>query len=128
MVLSDNDIKKIIEGDSKLLVDSADSIGRSISRLSSSQIRRPFGMVKKMEMKYREKLDKSAIKDIMLLKPKLAYAAARDKSPEAWDLKDNLCKAIDFIKVETEGDFGRFKTFCSFFEAILAYHKVYGGK
>jgi CRISPR-associated protein Csm2 len=59
--------------------------------------------------------------DIVLLKPKLAYAAARQSS--AQPLSDVMSVAID--KVHSVQDFERL---VQFIEAIIAYHKAAGGK
>lgn len=59
--------------------------------------------------------------DIVLLKPKLAYAAARQSS--ARPLSDVMSVAID--KVHSVQDFERL---VQFIEAIIAYHKAAGGK
>ena len=57
-----------------------------------------------------------------MLKPKLAYAAARNRNVE--ELKDALTQAINQVDNHEK----RFKNFVDFFEAILAYHRAYGGE
>jgi CRISPR-associated protein Csm2 len=59
--------------------------------------------------------------DVVLLKPKLAYAAARQDAVKS--LNQVMSKAID--KVHSEEDFDRL---VQFMEAIIAYHKAEGGK
>ncbi|MEC4892638.1 MAG: type III-A CRISPR-associated protein Csm2 [Oscillatoria sp. PMC 1051.18] len=59
--------------------------------------------------------------DIVLLKPKLAYAAARQKA--AKPLSQVMSTAID--KVHSVEDFNRL---VQFIESIIAYHKAEGGK
>jgi CRISPR-associated protein Csm2 len=59
--------------------------------------------------------------DIVLLKPKLAYAAARQRS--AKPLEEVMSVAID--KVESTKDFERL---VQLIESIIAYHKAEGGK
>lgn len=124
MALPDNGkIKQIIEGDTKVLVEVAEELGKHLNKneLTTSQIRNVFGSVKKMEMRgFKEK-------ELLLLKPKLAYAASRPgaKSKRGLsDLRSVLSTAIDFVgNNETY-----FENFCNFFEAILAYHRAAGGK
>ena len=60
--------------------------------------------------------------DLVMLKPKLAYAAARNDA--VTDLKDALTQAIDRVGDDPQ----RFKNFVDFFEATLAYHKAAGGQ
>ena len=57
-----------------------------------------------------------------MLKPKLAYAAARHRSVE--QLKEALTIAIDKVG----NDEKKFQNFVDFFEATLAYHKDAGGR
>lgn len=59
--------------------------------------------------------------DVVLLKPKLAYAAARQRS--AKPLEEVMRVAID--KVESTKDFERL---VQLIESIIAYHKAEGGK
>ena len=62
----------------------------------------------------------------MLLKPKLAYVAARaprGREASTEKLRDALTQAIDQID-----DYNKFKNFVDFFEATLAYHKAAGGQ
>ena len=63
-----------------------------------------------------------------MLKPKLAYAAARNQA--VTDLKDALTQAIDKVidEVAEEKKKFKFKNFVDFFEATLAYHKAAGGQ
>jgi len=117
----DNTIRHIIEGDTKALVKEAKQLGTQLkkNKLTTSQIRNVFGSIKKMEMRgFKEN-------ELILLKPKLAYAASRPGAERGTsDLREVLSTAIDFVgNNETY-----FENFCDFFEAILAYHRAAGGK
>jgi CRISPR-associated protein Csm2 len=64
-----------------------------------------------------------------LLKPKLAYAAGRaGNKDKIHELRPVLDQAIDAVKPNEAGAIDRMNTFVQFLEAILAYHKAYGGK
>lgn len=114
-------IERIIHGDTKELIDTAKRVGEDLKRdgLTTSQIRNIFASVKKMEMKgFNEK-------ELLFLKPQLAYAAARSGAKEGTKkLKDILTSAIDAVG----NDEKRFENFCKFFEAILAYYQAAGWK
>ena len=114
-------IKKIILGDTRSLVEKAEVLGEHLKQkgLTTSQIRNVFGSVKKMEMRgFKEQ-------ELLLLKPKLAYAANRSGAKQGTkDLRKILSTAIDFVEDSQE----HFENFCNFFEAILAYHRAAGGK
>lgn len=112
--------KKVITEGGEILVKEAEKFGEQLARnLTTSQIRNIYGAVKKMQMKGGE-LDTHKL---LILKPKLAYAAKRHGGGVE-TLKDVLTQAIDFV----EKDSANFSRFVDFFEAILAYHKAYGGR
>lgn len=97
--------------------------------LTTSQIRNVFGEVKRIQMKATttETLDELAL---LMLQPKLAYAAKRADKEGTRELKDVLTEAIKKVLEEgtdIEIKKVRFENFSNFFEAILAYHKSSGG-
>lgn len=108
----------VIEEGGQPLVDAAEKLGETLQKrgLKTSQIRKVYGAVKKIQMSKEFRRN-----DLIMLKPKLAYAAAREKA--VTDLKDALTQAIDRVG----GDRQKFKNFVDFFEATLAYHKAAGG-
>jgi CRISPR-associated protein Csm2 len=115
-------IQQVIQHGGKTLVDVAEKLGPRLheEKLTTSQIRNVFGTVKVLQI--REKFDSH---EFVLLKPKLAYAAARAKqrdrkSTGAETLKRVLSWAID----EVGNDEVKFDLFVDFFEAILAYHRA----
>ena len=111
--------ENVIEEGGNALVTAAKDLGNRLQRrrLKTSQIRKVYGTVKKIQMS-----DEFRQNDLIMLKPKLAYAAARNN--EVADLRDALTQAIDKVG----GDPQRFKNFVDFFEATLAYHKAAGGQ
>ena len=109
----------------------AEEFGESLARtLSTSQIRNVFGEVRRIQQKIQQKgITNSFDSEVLLLKPKLSYARARANA--ARDLESVLSSAIDAIfqnAINPEQKFQRFENFANFFEAILAYHRAYGGK
>lgn len=118
--LSPEQIRQVIQQGGKILVRVAEGLGPRLhqGRLTTSQIRNIYGMVKQMEMRGFN------ADEFVLLKPKLAYAAARAGERGVQELRDVLTEAIDAV----ESDEGKFARFVDFFEAILAYHKAAGGK
>jgi CRISPR-associated protein Csm2 len=95
--------------------------------LTRSQIRNIFTEVRKIEALWDAQPD-SALRRLNMLKPKLAYATARNDSVR--DLQDVLSRAIDAVNQadETEERKKRFQRFMDLFEAILAYHRAEGGR
>lgn len=86
----------------------------SVSKLTTNQLRKFFGEVKRQQMQGYDTTD------FVLLKPKLAYAVGRTKQEsKIKDFYNVLSKAIDLVDSEA-----KFKNFIKFFEAIVAYHKA----
>ena len=91
-----------------------DGKSRNLGKLTTNQLRKFFGEVKRQQLL---KFNKS---DFVMLKPKLAYAVARaDKGNKIQDFYYVLSNAIDKVTNEKE-----FKNFIKIFEAIVAYHKA----
>ncbi|HXF06609.1 MAG TPA: type III-A CRISPR-associated protein Csm2 [Blastocatellia bacterium] len=114
------EVQRAIREGGRALVDLAERLGPQLKegRLTTSQIRNIYGMVKQMEIRGFD------ANEFVLLKPKLAYAAARANVPGADTLKEVLTCAID----EVGTDATKFARFVDFFEAILAYHQAAGGR
>ena len=95
--------------------------GRTItiaSKLTTSQLRKFFGEVKRQDMNGYDETD------FVLLKPKLTYAVGRaDKNSKIKDFFNVLSKAMDEVVKSTTPETS-FKNFIKIFEAIVAYHKA----
>jgi CRISPR-associated protein Csm2 len=130
---SQKDLEIIIAGDdvasARLTNQWGKNLGTALQRdLATAQIRAIFGKVRQIEMNWGidENADASR-RDLILLKPKLKYQAARKK--EVKDLAELLSNAIDLVDRDDNIDTRiKFQRFVDFFEAILAYHKAAGGK
>lgn len=97
-----------------------EEFGKFISRdLTTSQIRNVYGELKRIQMKGYENEKTS----FLLLKPKMAYAAKRANKRGVTIFKDVFNKAYDIID-----NTKKYENFMSVMEAILAYHKAFGGK
>lgn len=100
----------------------AEEMGEFMAKngLTNSKIRSIYGEIKRIQMGEFEK-EKSSF---YLLKPKVAYALGRDEKNEG--LK--LFKKIFDKSSESVNNQKSYLNFCNLIEAILAYHKAYGGK
>ena len=111
------------------LVSFAEGLGSFLANrregISTSQIRNIFGEVKKIEMEWGRSPESSWVR-LQLLRPKLAYTAKKSErtSVRGLALKEVLSAAILCI----EGEIENFQRVVNFFEAILAYHRAYGGQ
>ncbi len=131
--ISADDLKKIMTEDSaeavRLLIQKAEELGEELSKkLTTSQIRNIFGEVRSIEQEVgleEKTLPLNVQRRLLMLKPKMAYQVGRFSNNGGLKaLVDTLSQAIDLI----ENDVRRFHTFVDLFEAILAYHRCYGGK
>jgi CRISPR-associated protein Csm2 len=107
--------------------DLTSKVKKEKERLTTNQIRNFFGEVRRIQLKG-VLAEKTAF---LLLRPKLAYAAKRADNPSAEDFKQVMEQAhIVVMQAENnDAEFEkRFKNYIDFLEAILAYHKAYGGK
>ena len=128
-LLSSSDCKRIIiEGDAKVLTACAQTIGTGLAgQLTASQIRNVFGTVRQIETIWGRRTtpvqQAQAARQLILLKPKLAYQAKRLRSRGMEELVRVLVPAIDLVGDRRE----HFQNFVDFFEAIVAYHVAAGG-
>ena len=117
------------------LVSEAKTLAGQIYKdLKSSQVRKVFTEVRKIEALW-EQTEKrqSALRRLVMLKPKLAYQEKRQEGRNGSPLKPlaaALTSAIDVVANEKDADKqdAYFRNFVDFFEAVLAYHKYLGGK
>jgi len=105
------------------IVEIADKLGKFLKNkgLKTTQIRRFLDGIRRIDAA----ADKDHFKrdDVVLLKPKLAYAAGRDQR-KVKPLMEVLNPAIDAVK----DDYNDFKKLINLIESIVAYHKFYGGE
>ena len=95
-------------------------------QVSTSQIRKFFGSLKKIQASF----EKSKY-EIILLEPKLAYAVGRDYDKNKGIYKTKIKDLYDLLKPlirEIKEDKTRFNNFVNIVEAIVAYHKAAGGE
>lgn len=112
------------------LVRVAKEVGEQLARrfrLRSAQAHKFYSEVRRiaMDVQYREdQADKArAFRELTLLRPKLAYQARREIQGGK-ELQRVLDPAIELVGTDAE----RLRRLAEFFEAILAYHKFYGGE
>lgn len=143
-LVSPDELRTIITDpeETETLVKVADRLAKRFAsmkdrdKLSTSQIRALFGEVRQIENKWSmEHMRERALRRLILLKPKMAYRARKERGQAVRELVDVLSPAVDLVvqaEVKTAGERGKdtldgnFQRFVEFFEAILAYHKAYG--
>ncbi|TNJ40312.1 type III-A CRISPR-associated protein Csm2 [Chlorobaculum thiosulfatiphilum] len=84
------------------------------NNITSSQLRNVYLRVKKA----------GNCEELLLLRPKIAYVGGRSDS---YDMK-TFVFLLDRLIENLDDNKEKMKQFQSFFEAVIAYHKYYGGK
>ena len=121
----------------RALTETAEKIGEALANdVTTSQIRNIFGTVRMIEQEVKTLEDDKPLpirvqRNLQMLRPKLAYQYGRvqgrddDRKKAAMGaLTSILSQAIALVG----SDVRRFRNFMDFFEAILAYHRRYGGR
>jgi CRISPR-associated protein Csm2 len=139
-LVDDAQLHTIIASDTVESVRALDDAARRISErlhdhITTSQIRNIFGAVRMIEQDTKglhpdDALPMAVQRALMMLRPKLAYQYGRtsgreDKKASMGALTIILSNAITVV-LDT-GNQTAFRNFVDFFEAILAYHRYYGG-
>ena len=133
--ISASDLHTIIAdaNGAQTLVRCADQLGRSLKEngLTTSQIRALFGEVRQIEGQWSidDASRDKARRRLILFKPKMAYRARKEHGRAVQELVGVLDPALQEVVQEKDvkKQDENFKRFVEFFEAILAFHKAYGG-
>jgi len=106
------------------LVNIADEMGEYLKSLDlkTTQVRRFLDGVRKIDA-VSDKGKKFSKDLVILLKPKLAYAAGRDK-----DKIGPLMQVLEPAITAGSRTYEDFKRLLALIEGIMAYHKYYGGR
>lgn len=121
----------ITKGADDSMIHFAEIIGKFLSplkkddksSLTNSQIRNVFGEIKRIQMSIDSKGWDLIKPSFYLLKPKVAYAAGRNRNLGIVAFKIFFDKAFDNVTNKQE-----YLNFCNLIEAVLAYHRAFGGK
>ncbi|MCC5943488.1 MAG: type III-A CRISPR-associated protein Csm2 [Bernardetiaceae bacterium] len=135
-----DDTINYVERLGKLLAGQGPDLGEEgggFRALTTSQIRNVFGEVRRIQGSLGKDEKSEGVQStmtlkssILMLQPKLAYATARagTRGSEIFQIVlTEALKAIDTSK-DNKVIAKQYQNFCDFFEAILAYHKVNGGR
>ncbi|HRP56363.1 type III-A CRISPR-associated protein Csm2 [Agriterribacter sp.] len=94
-------------------------------KVTTSQLRKFFGEIKRIQADF-----ENASMDLILLDPKIAYAVGRAKKEARGDKKvkiEDFYNQIAPMVSKIGNSQKKFKHFVQICEAIVAYHKQYGG-
>jgi CRISPR-associated protein Csm2 len=114
----------IVDENPDKLVEAARALAEDNKGVSSSQIRGLFTSIRQIQLSWSTD-PKRAYRQAKLLQPRVAYAADRNS---IGTLKDVVDHSIALVSGSDEERRKRYSNFVDFFEAIVAYHKAFGGK
>ena len=97
------------------------------NEVKTSQLRTFYSAVSSIRFQFQEKpeFSPSIERSLILLKPKLAYAVGRHKTLRGF--RSFMMQAIDGV-VNSNDKHKALTNFFDLLEAVVAYHKFYGGK
>lgn len=108
----------------------ADHYGRmfaQIDKVKTNQVRNVFSSINGIRTNFKiQRIFNDEIEtEIVLLKPMMAYAAGRQKA--LMNFKDFMFSTIDAV-LNSANKTKAIESFFHLIEAVVAYHKFYGGK
>lgn len=122
-----NELSDLATIDPEELNRLAESKSREFVNIKTNQIRIFFSAVSTLRQHFRDtrRYDKELERSLILLKPRLAYAAGRQ--PVVKPFQAFMTQAIDGVTGSENRDLA-VRNFFSLVEAVVAYHKFHGGK
>jgi CRISPR-associated protein Csm2 len=107
----------------------AEEWGRKLTEIKTHQIRTLYSAVQSIRVRADrgEATPDEVSRRLVFLKPKLAYASARQPGPAMRELREYLVRAIDGVITSSDPTKAR-DNFFFLMEAIVAYHKFHGGR
>lgn len=105
-----------------------DRRGNTVMPLTTSKIRGILSMVSELYTEAQHtagaELSAELASQVQYLKMRIAYEAGRDRDVKAFVEKAGLMENLSDVK----RDKAKLLLFCNYMEALVAYHRYYGGK
>ena len=123
-----NECDKSTELSNVHLIEYSEILGTyfMVSRLTVTQMKKFLDGLRQLENYIKSRTSETfSNENLLLLKVHLIYAAAREKKAKPFMMVINT--AIDKVRKNGQEGFEDFKKLVKFIEAIIAYHKYYGG-
>ena len=123
-----NECDKSTELSNVHLIEYSEILGTyfMVSRLTVTQMKKFLDGLRQLENYIKSRTSETfSNENLLLLKVHLIYAAAREKKAKPFMMVINT--AIDKVRKNGQEGFEDFQKLVKFIEAIIAYHKYYGG-
>ena len=121
-VLTDEKIDTILNINSENaneVIEIAEDLAKKLEEIPSSKMRDFYDYVLRIDE------DGDWYKELVLLKPKLAYNFGKETNRRKKEALEKLAGTFSKIIDEINNDKDKFKNFKTFFEALVAYHKIH---
>lgn len=125
--MNDSSFEDLSKWTPRKIDEKASEEARKYVSIKTNQIRNVFTHINRIRTKFRKSkvYNEDIERELILLKPKLAYAKGRHK--EVGPFQEFMFTIIEGVtKSEKKKD--AIENFFALCEAIVAYHKFYGGK
>lgn len=113
------------------LVEDSEELGRELANigLKTTQVRKFLDAVNQLKVKLRgsDILTEEIKSELQLLRPKLAYAAARQQKKNDSGPVEPLRQVLEAAIKQVRDELEDFKRLTQLIESIIAYHKAAGG-
>ncbi|ADC69272.1 CRISPR-associated protein, Csm2 family [Methanocaldococcus sp. FS406-22] len=121
-ILTDEKIDTILNINSENaneVIEIAEDLAKKLEEIPSSKMRDFYDYVLR--------IDETGdwYKELVLLKPKLAYNFGKETNRRKKEALEKLAGTFSKIIDEINNDKDKFKNFKTFFEALVAYHKIH---
>jgi len=101
-----------------------DKFTNKLKGLKSTQLRKFFDEIKKMQNRVDDRLNEEEVSELYLLIPKLKYAQARELCPQLFvKMMSKLIENTTKDEYDSETKAIAFKNMVKILEAVVAYHK-----
>lgn len=130
-----NGLKNLAELDAEDITLIGEDYGKRLADrftgIKTNQVRNVYSAIiaLRTKLKMEKKVSEDIRRDLILIKPKLAYAAGRQRKVKP--LYELLSQAIDLAKdssLTAEEQKKSIENFISLVESVVAFHKFHGGE
>ncbi|AAB99693.1 TPA: type III-A CRISPR-associated protein Csm2 [Methanocaldococcus jannaschii] len=122
-ILNPNEINLILNINSQNaneIIDIAENLAKEFEQIPATKMRDFYDYVLRIDEK-----NENWYKELVLLKPKLAYNYGKETNRRKKEALEKLAGTFSEIIDKIDNDLNKFKNFKTFFEALVAYHKIY---
>lgn len=108
----------------------AEHYGMTFTQIKTNQIRNVFASIQNIRTKLRTKgeMNEDIHREIVLLKPKVAYIKGRNAQKNEFTTFYEMMKHGVESTIESKDKSAAAWNFIRLIEAVVAYHRFYGGK